>query len=69
MPIRTCLVTGQKLEQSCMCRFTIVKGGIVFDEDTKNSGRGGYVVNEPQAIEKLPKLKKKIAHFMKTNLV
>ena len=31
MPIRTCLVTGQRLDQSKLLRFTIREGEIVFD--------------------------------------
>ncbi|MCF7906133.1 DUF448 domain-containing protein [Candidatus Gracilibacteria bacterium] len=66
-PIRTCLVTGEKKEQKEFLRFTMQKGVIVFDEKKKNPGRGGYVVNDSEVIEKLKskKLYGKVCHFLK----
>lgn len=66
MPIRTSLVTGKKYEQTELLRFTLQNDEIVFDEKIKNPGRGGYVENDPELIEKLksPKLKGKVRHFL-----
>lgn len=66
-PMRTCLVTGKKLPKKQLLRFVVQEGSIVFDEKALLSGRGGYVQNIPEIIEKLnsPKVKKKIAYFMK----
>lgn len=67
--LRTCLVTGQKLAPEKLIRFTIIDGEIVFDPvGQKNTGRGGYVKNDPNVIAKLPKLRKKVNHFMRSNL-
>jgi predicted RNA-binding protein YlxR (DUF448 family) len=67
--LRTCLVTGKKLPADEMQRFTIIDQQIVFDEAKKNPGRGGYVLNDESVMAKLPKLKKKIQHFMKAQLL
>lgn len=63
MPIRTCLVTGQKYEKHELLRFTIVDGQLVFDPDQKMPGRGGYVHQD--VVSKLPKMRGKVAHFLK----
>ena len=70
IPTRTCLVTGKKLSPSQLLRFTIRDGKLVFDKDLDRpaEGRGGYVENSTEALDKLknnPKLKGKISHFMK----
>ena len=71
MPIRTCLVTGEKKEQKEFLRFTVQEGKIVFDGKKKYSGRGGYVVNKPDVIEKLTskKMMGKICHFLKVKRI
>jgi len=66
MPIRTCLVTGQKYEKCELLRFTIVDGQLVFDLDQKMPGRGGYV--HLDVVGQLPKFRGKIAHFLKTSV-
>lgn len=66
MPIRTCLVTGKKADSSAFFRFTIVDGVLTFDTPKiKHPGRGGYVIQSKEAIYQLPKLQKKISHFLK----
>lgn len=69
MPIRTCLVTGKKAEQSAFFRFTVQNGNLVFDSTKRNTGRGGYVIPSETALQKLPHLQKKIAHFLKTSVL
>jgi len=84
MPIRTCLVTGQALEQDQLLRFTVQDGAIVFDPNayfTSNSpeesvmigstvgqGRSGYVIKDQKALKKIPHMKGKINHFMKCKI-
>ncbi len=67
MPTRTSLITGKKYEQNELLRFTLQNGEILFDEKIKNPGRGGYVENTPNLIEKIksPKLKGKVQHFLR----
>jgi predicted RNA-binding protein YlxR (DUF448 family) len=65
MPLRTCLVTGKKAEQSAFFRFTIQDGKLVFDNQKKNPQRGGYICKSIEALEKLHKRKRKISHFLK----
>lgn len=64
---RTCLVTGQKHTQETLLRFVVVGNALVFDTRNKapQLGRGGYVVPEVSAIDKLPHIHKKICHFLK----
>ncbi len=64
---RTCLVTKQKLPVSELLRFTVQEKVLVFDQETKRPGRGGYVVKDSLAVIKLPLLKKKIKYFLKTS--
>jgi len=66
---RTCLVTKQKAPASALFRFTVQGGQLVFDTDVKQAGRGGYVVKSEEALEKLPKLRGKLAHFLKVRQV
>jgi len=67
MPVRTCLVTGEKREQHELLRFVVQDGKLVFESDEKKlPGRGGYVLPDLKTLEKLPKLQKKIAHFLHT---
>ncbi len=69
MPLRTCLVTGKKDEAETFFRFTVQDGRLVFDTHQKASGRGGYVVKEVEALDKLSFLNKKIVHFMNVKKV
>ncbi|NCP67634.1 YlxR family protein [bacterium] len=66
---RTCLVTKTKAHPSALLRFTVQNGQLVFDETFKASGRGGYVLKDKVALEKLPKLAGKIAYFLKKKKV
>ena len=66
MPIRTCLVTKIKAEPRELLRFVVREGELKFDRSKqKQPGRGGYVVRTPEAIGKLPKLTKKVSHFLR----
>lgn len=66
---RTCLVSRVKAPPAALLRFTVQTGQLVFDTDHKAPGRGGYVIKSAEALDKLPKLKGKIAHFMKVKKV
>jgi predicted RNA-binding protein YlxR (DUF448 family) len=66
---RTCLVTKQKAPVEALLRFTVQNRKLVFDGAVKASGRGGYVIKEIVAIEKLPKLAGKVAYFLKVKKV
>lgn len=69
MPIRTCMVTGQKQEKSSLLRFVVIDGKILFDRKQKFQGRGGYVVETEVNLQKLKKLGGKICHFLKVKKV
>lgn len=67
--LRTCLVTGKKADPSAFFRFTLTpEGRVRFDDLKKNPGRGGYVIKNKEALQKLPRLSKKISHFLKKNV-
>lgn len=81
MSIRTCLVTSKKEEPKKLLRFTIREGKLVFDDEIvfspdssgvrtgkktkKNPGRGGYVMNDPEILKKLPHMRGKIQYYLK----
>lgn len=71
MSIRTCLVTGKKIDSKTLFRFTVQKGVLVFDKSFKNKnlGRGGYVEISEKSLEKLNFLGKKVAYFLKEDSV
>lgn len=62
---RTCLVTKTKAHPGAFLRFTVQNGQLVFDTIKKAPGRGGYIVKDIKALEKLPRLSGKIAYFLK----
>lgn len=66
---RTCLVTKQKAPVEALFRFTVQEGQLVFDTDVKQPGRGGYIIKSVEALEKLSKLKGKVAHFLKVKKI
>jgi predicted RNA-binding protein YlxR (DUF448 family) len=80
---RTCLVTGKTEDPSRLLRFTISDGALLFDDPSynpgsrtrvgakvkKNPGRGGYVLNDPKIIKKLPHIKGKIQYYLKVKNV
>lgn len=65
MPLRTCLVTGKKADPSAFFRFTSQNGCLVFDQNIKKTGRGGYVQRTCDSIHKLKRLEKKVSYFLK----
>jgi predicted RNA-binding protein YlxR (DUF448 family) len=69
MPIRTCFVTGQKLEKTVLLRFVVVDGKVVFDPQQSAPGRGGYLVESEANLQKLKKMGGKICHFLKVKNV
>ena len=69
MPIRTCFVTGQKIEKSELLRFVVQDGKFVFDRKQSAPGRGGYVLETVKNLEKLKKLGGKICHFLKVKKI
>ena len=66
MPIRTCIVTGEKKDQKELLRFT-VQGEQLFFDQGKVCGkwRGGYVVSSVSALDKLSKLGKKVGYLLR----
>lgn len=64
MPIRTCIVTKQRREQSELLRFVIRDKQLIFDTNRVLPGRGGYVVYEIGAIGKLEKMKPKVEYLL-----
>lgn len=66
---RTCLVTKQKGNPSAFLRFTVQTGKLVFDEGVKAPGRGGYIIKQAEALDKLKKLSGKVAYFLKAKKV
>ena len=58
VPMRTCVITHEKLEKRDLLRVVRDNEGNVFVDDTgKDNGRGAYVKKDKEVIEKARKSK------------
>lgn len=58
IPMRSCVVTHEKLEKKDLIRVVKNKDGLVFvDESGKANGRGAYLKKSVEVIEKAKKRK------------
>ena len=58
IPMRTCVVTGEKLEKKELIRVVRTpEGTVIVDESGKANGRGAYLKKDIQTIEKAEKSK------------
>ena len=56
IPMRSCVVTHEKLEKKDLIRVVKNKDGLVFvDESGKANGRGAYLKKSAEVIEKAKK--------------
>ena len=53
IPLRTCVVSGEKLDKRELLRIVKTKEGIIkVDETGKMNGRGAYIKKDAQILEK-----------------
>ena len=58
IPMRTCVVSGEKCEKKDLLRIVRNNEGLVFVDDTlKANGRGAYLKKDKEVIEKARKSK------------
>lgn len=58
IPLRTCVVTKEKLEKKDLIRVVKNKNNEVFvDETSKANGRGAYIKKDVETVEKARKSK------------
>ena len=58
IPLRTCIVSGEKLEKKDLFRIVRTpEGQVVVDESYKANGRGAYLKKDINVIEKAKKSK------------
>ena len=58
IPLRTCIVSGEKLEKKDLFRIVRTpEGQVVVDESYKTNGRGAYLKKDINVIEKAKKSK------------
>ena len=58
IPMRTCVVSGEKCEKKDLLRIVRNNEGLVFVDDTlKANGRGAYLKKDKDVIEKARKTK------------
>lgn len=58
IPLRTCVVTRERLEKKNLIRIVKNKDGEVFvDESLKANGRGAYIKKDINVLEKAKKTK------------
>ncbi len=56
IPMRTCLITGEKLEKKDLIRVVITpEGNVIVDTTGKANGRGAYLKKEISVIDKAKK--------------
>ena len=58
IPMRTCVITGEKLEKKELIRVVRTpEGNVIVDETGKSNGRGAYLKKDVATIEKAKKSK------------
>jgi len=67
IPMRTCVVSGEKCEKKDLLRVVRNNEGVVFVDDTqKANGRGAYLKKDKDIIEKARKNKALEKHLETT---
>jgi predicted RNA-binding protein YlxR (DUF448 family) len=63
-PLRTCLITRERLPKNKLLRIVKTKNqGVIFDSTGKMNGRGAYIKNDIQVIKKAKQKKILSKHF------
>ena len=63
-PLRTCLITRERLPKNKLLRIVKTKNqGVIFDSTGKMNGRGAYIKNDIQVIKKAKQKKLLSKHF------
>jgi predicted RNA-binding protein YlxR (DUF448 family) len=63
-PLRTCLITREKLPKNQLLRIVKTKDqGVIFDPSGKMNGRGAYIKNDFNVINKARQMKLLSKHF------
>ncbi len=58
IPLRTCIVSGEKLEKKDLFRIVRTpEGNVIVDDSLKANGRGAYLKKDINVIEKAKKTK------------
>lgn len=58
IPLRTCVVSGEKLEKKDLFRIVRTpEGNVIVDDTLKANGRGAYIKKDLSVIEKAKKTK------------
>ncbi|OQX71517.1 MAG: hypothetical protein B6D62_01855 [Candidatus Cloacimonas sp. 4484_275] len=66
VPLRSCVICGNKQEKKNLLRFVLIENEIVFDLHHKIPGRGFYVCDENSCLGKMEKwLKKRKKKWLK----
>lgn len=55
IPVRECIVCGEKFEKSKLLRVAKIDEKIIFDKNGKSGGRGAYICKNPDCYDKLIK--------------
>jgi len=64
IPMRTCVVTGEKLPKKDLLRIVKTpEGNIVPDESGKMNGRGAYIKKDIEVVDKAKKNKSLERHL------
>jgi len=64
MPLRTCIVTKEKLPKEQLVRIVRTSEGLVeIDETGKRNGRGAYIKLDPSTLQSVQKTKQLERHL------
>lgn len=53
IPVRQCIVCGNKFEKKYLLRVCKIDNDIVFDSSSKSGGRGAYICKSADCFDKL----------------
>ncbi len=68
IPMRTCIITKEKLEKKDLLRIVRTpEGEVVVDETGKANGRGAYIKKDLETLEKV-KNGKALSHHLECNI-
>ena len=66
IPVRECIVCGEKFEKKNLLRIANVDGEIILDKDHRAGGRGAYICKNPDCHDKLFKKRRLDRAFRKS---
>lgn len=67
IPMRTCVVTKEKLPKQELIRIVKTDAGVIYDSTGKVNGRGAYLKKDKEVFEKARK-SKEVEKYLETTI-